>query len=167
MTKIYNRTQFLKRSKEILREGSDRKEPTSFILFDIDFFKQVNDTYGHDTGDQVIVHVVAICQKMINADILFARYGGEEFVLALPNCTLREAGAIAESIRAKLESTPMVTIHGQIAVTSSFGVSQSSEDGQSLQHLLRDADAALYEAKRGGRNRVGLAQHPFSQHAIR
>ncbi|RED55546.1 histidine kinase N-terminal 7TM domain-containing diguanylate cyclase [Cohnella lupini] len=167
MTKIYNRTQFLKRSKEILREGSDRKEPTSFILFDIDSFKQVNDTYGHDTGDQVIVHVVTVCQQIINADMLFARYGGEEFVLALPNSTLQEAGAIAESIRAKLEGTPLVTSHGQIVVTSSFGVSQSSEDGQSLQHLLRDADAALYEAKRSGRNRVGLAQHPLSRHALR
>ncbi|MBP1988785.1 histidine kinase N-terminal 7TM domain-containing diguanylate cyclase [Paenibacillus eucommiae] len=156
LTKIYNRTQFIHRSKELLQEAHLRNDLVSFILFDIDHFKSVNDTYGHETGDQVIIHVVSICQQVITPDILFARYGGEEFVLALPSTTLNEAGKFAEIIRTKLENTPLITRHGPITVTSSFGIAQSKEDSDTLESLLRDADAALYEAKKEGRNSVRL-----------
>ncbi|WP_246627926.1 histidine kinase N-terminal 7TM domain-containing diguanylate cyclase [Paenibacillus oenotherae] len=157
LTKIYNRTQFIHRSKEMLQQAEQQGDPVSFILFDIDYFKRINDTYGHETGDQVIVHVVAVCQRIIEPDMLFARYGGEEFVLALPSATLREAGELAERIRTSLERTPLETVHGEIRTTSSFGAAQSFRPDDTLESLLRDADAALYEAKRGGRNRVSTA----------
>ncbi|WP_236346729.1 histidine kinase N-terminal 7TM domain-containing diguanylate cyclase [Paenibacillus plantiphilus] len=158
LTKIYNRTQFIHRSKEILQQARHRSEPVSFILFDIDFFKHVNDTYGHETGDQVIIHVVNVCQQIIAPEMLFARYGGEEFVLALPSASLREAGELAERIRTKLERSPLSTKYGTIKVTSSFGAAQYSEQSDTLEALLRDSDAALYEAKRAGRNCVRLAK---------
>lgn len=156
LTQLYNRTHFIGISKAMLEETRAQGQPVSIVLFDIDRFKRVNDTYGHETGDRMIVHVVSVCRLHLPEDTLFARYGGEEFVIALPATTLEEAGAVAERLRAALEASPLPTENGPIRVSSSFGVAQSGRPGDTLESLLQDADAALYEAKRSGRNAVRL-----------
>jgi diguanylate cyclase (GGDEF)-like protein len=155
LTKLLNRTRFLQRSRELLANAQTFGEPVSFVLFDIDAFKQINDTYGHDVGDQAIQHVVSVAKRMLAPDMLFARYGGEEFAIALPSATLPEAAATAERIRAALEAEPLLVGGATIPATASFGAAEARKGGgDTLESLLRDADAALYAAKREGRNRV-------------
>ncbi|WP_339188519.1 histidine kinase N-terminal 7TM domain-containing protein [Paenibacillus sp. FSL R5-0490] len=154
LTKIYNRTQFLHRGREILSEAQLNPQPVSFILFDIDYFKRINDTYGHDVGDQAIIHVVSVCNRYLSLEMLFARYGGEEFVIALPNTSLQEAEELAEQLRVALLNDPLDVKGVPITLTSSFGIAQYNGGSDSLESLLRDADTALYESKRNGRNAV-------------
>lgn len=154
LTKIYNRTQFLNKGRELLQEVRLNFHPVSFILFDIDHFKRINDTYGHDAGDQAIIHVVSVCNRYLNSEMLFARYGGEEFVIALPNMVLQEAYTLAEQLRMALLNQPLNLEGKSIPVTASFGVSQTGGESDTLESLLRDADHALYESKRNGRNAV-------------
>lgn len=129
-------------------------QPVSFILFDIDYFKRINDTYGHDVGDQAIIHVVSVCNRYLSPEMLFARYGGEEFVIALPNTSLQEAEKLAEQLRVALLNDPLDVKGVPITLTSSFGIAQYNGGSDSLESLLRDADTALYESKRNGRNAV-------------
>lgn len=151
LTGIYNRTQFLVEGKAML-EGAGTG-PVSLILFDIDHFKQINDTYGHETGDQALMHIVAICQRFVMPDMPFARYGGEEFVIAVPGAALSEAFHLAENIRRALEHNTMHFKDAVVEITSSFGVAQLS-DNETLEAILRRADEALYTSKKEGRNRV-------------
>lgn len=154
LTGIYNRTQFLEESRALLEDPS--RGPVSLILFDIDHFKQINDTYGHETGDRALMHIVSICQRFIDPEMPFARYGGEEFVIAVPSAALPEAARLAENIRSALQHN-MMNFKGQaIAITSSFGVVQLG-DHESLEAILRRADEALYTSKKDGRNRVTAA----------
>ncbi|NBD23533.1 histidine kinase N-terminal 7TM domain-containing diguanylate cyclase [Paenibacillus glycinis] len=156
LTKLLNRTAFIYRAKQRLSESHAKSAPSSIVLFDIDHFKRINDTYGHETGDYAIQHVAAVVKRQLGPEALFARYGGEEFVFFLPASALDEAGGAAERIRAALAVEPLSAGGETIAITASFGVSQSSPLGESLQALLKNADVALYQAKREGRNRVRL-----------
>lgn len=106
LTKIYNRTHFLHKGREMLSEARLNQQPVSFILFDIDYFKRINDTYGHDVGDQAIIHVVSVCNRYLSPEMLFARYGGEEFVISLPDTSLQEAKELAEQLRVALLNSP-------------------------------------------------------------
>jgi diguanylate cyclase (GGDEF)-like protein len=155
LTRILNRRAFMERCEE--NYARSRKEAADFtvILFDIDHFKQINDTYGHLAGDRVLVHIARICESSLTDEMLFARYGGEEFVLALYGRTAEEGRQFAEQLRVTIASQPVAMDGDLIRVTSSFGVAESSgRKEETLQKLLHYADKALYEAKRGGRNRV-------------
>ncbi|MHA6482868.1 histidine kinase N-terminal 7TM domain-containing diguanylate cyclase [Paenibacillus sp. strain BS8-2] len=160
LTGIYNRAQFIIRAKEQLELAALREQPASVIMFDIDHFKSFNDTYGHETGDEVLRHVAAICQKVLKPDMLFARYGGEEFVLAIRDVSMEQTAALAERLREALSGSPLQSPNrDSLTVTASFGVASTSAfttGSTSLEALLRDADEALYQAKRSGRNRVCL-----------
>lgn len=157
LTGVYNRAQFIIRARELLELAALRERPVSVILFDIDNFKAFNDMYGHEIGDAVLRHAAAVCQSELKPDMLFARYGGEEFVVALRDFTLEDAGARAERLRSALAGSPLTAAsHEGLAVTASFGVTASPDGKADLEALLREADEALYEAKRGGRNRVCL-----------
>ncbi|NOU69643.1 diguanylate cyclase [Paenibacillus sp. LMG 31461] len=167
LTKLLNRTEFLRRSKMILEGDLSGEKSTCILLFDIDHFKSINDTYGHDVGDLAIQHVVKVA-KRLEADIpnvLIARYGGEEFVMAMPACSMDEAVLLAERVRAQLAAEPMSGSFGSIAITASFGLTQAGHRGDSLEMLLKHADMALYQAKRAGRNQVrvfdGTAEATF------
>jgi len=166
LTQIFNRTQFIRRSREMLAESRTQDKPFAIVLFDIDNFKRVNDTFGHEIGDRLIVHVVSVCKRLLAADLMFARYGGEEFVIALPSVALREAAAIAERLRVALEDEPLTTEKGAVPVTSSFGAAQDSgRPDETLETLLSKADEALYMSKRNGRNRVSVYDAPTPEHA--
>lgn len=155
LTQIFNRRAFFERCEAAYAEAKQEGTPFTIILFDIDHFKQVNDTYGHKAGDLALIHVVKACRSCMKDHILFARYGGEEFVIALSGSSVREGQAFAEELRQRIESPPLA-VEGQIIrVTSSFGVAESSRRAdESLSHLLHLADHALYAAKRSGRNQV-------------
>lgn len=115
----------------------------------------MNDTYGHDVGDQMLRHVVKVCQTQLEEGILFARYGGEEFVLALNGSTALEGEALANQLRRHVEAQPLITAEGAISVTLSSGVAEATQETEETLHqLLNKADIALYAAKREGRNRV-------------
>lgn len=122
----------------------------------------MNDTYGHQTGDQMLVHVAQICKAEMGEHILFARYGGEEFVLALPGYTLAEGENFANYLRFCIEQKPLVENEKLVTITSSFGVSVTTGAVEETIHqLLHKADEALYAAKRAGRNQVRVFNEKY------
>ena len=146
LTQTYNRAYLDKMLTYLQNSAID----FSFILFDIDHFKQVNDTYGHLVGDDVLTTLAAIIKKSLRNDDIFARYGGEEFAIILKHTALKDAQRIAENLRMKIYSTPFKEVG---TLTCSFGVAYS--DGtEPTRLLIKRADEALYMAKNGGRNRV-------------
>ncbi len=128
----------------------------SVLMLDLDHFKHVNDAHGHEVGDQVLKAFAARAGKLLRAPDLFARYGGEEFTVLLPDTDARTAFLIAERIRAAIADMPLLA-EPMVQVTVSIGVAQRELD-ESTEVLLARADAALYAAKQGGRNRVQLAE---------
>jgi len=150
LTQIYNRAYFDEvMLKEIARH---KREHTalSCIIFDIDLFKNFNDTYGHDIGDIVLKELAVLVQKYTRGTDTFARWGGEEFVEILPNSSLQGALKVAEILREIVQKHVFVN---NLSVTCSFGVAEFSE-GDDASSLLKKADNALYKAKEKGRNRV-------------
>jgi diguanylate cyclase (GGDEF)-like protein len=125
----------------------------AMVTGDIDHFKQVNDTHGHQRGDDVLRDVAYLIRKTVRRFELVYRMGGEEFLVLLPGHDLAEAGRVAERIRAAVEQGRP----GGVDVTMSLGAVEFGDDGSDLRSLLARADEALYTAKREGRNRVVLA----------
>lgn len=130
--------------------------PLSVLMIDIDYFKRINDTYGHSTGDAVLIKVAHTIQKNLrNTDSLF-RYGGEEFLVALPNTGSEAAWLVAERLRESLEALLISHEESTIAITASIGCATLNND-ESLNSLLQRSDSALYAAKHNGRNQVQRA----------
>lgn len=132
-------------------EGSHDRD-IALLVLDIDHFKRVNDTHGHDTGDLVLQHVAAVIAENIRAGDLVGRWGGEEFLVACMDCAPQHAVIVAENIRQRIEASPFGSRH-RIAVTASLGASMMRA-GDSLNSAFRRADAAMYRAKAMGRNRT-------------
>ncbi|OCA82883.1 histidine kinase N-terminal 7TM domain-containing diguanylate cyclase [Pseudobacillus wudalianchiensis] len=157
LTQIYNRSYFIVKSQECMKQAIEKEKPLSILLFDIDYFKKINDRYGHSIGDSAICHVVSICKKHLQPTDVFGRYGGEEFVICLPYTAIHEAGRRAEKIRAHLTASPLQTDKGPLAITASFGVTEMRTAADTMDELLQEADQALYSSKESGRNAVHLA----------
>lgn len=155
LTQIYNRRAFLEQSeKDFLRTKKERNH-YSIVLVDIDFFKRVNDEYGHHIGDQVLKHMVNICENIVEDRQLFARYGGEEFVFSVESLNIDEVRLLAERIRQSVEKQPFTIDSTEIFVTVSLGIAEAkSDDEETLSDVLNKADKALYSAKTQGRNKV-------------
>lgn len=150
LTGIYNRLHFNRELENEIAQAKLRSAEFSMIMFDIDHFKRVNDTYGHDVGDMVLKEVVKIVKEQVRATDVFARWGGEEFIIMAKNTPLRHAKRLAERIRLAIEQNDFEKV-GHI--TCSFGISVlTSEDSESS--VAKRADEALYEAKQSGRNCV-------------
>lgn len=132
---------------------SEKSQTVSLIMCDIDHFKKVNDTYGHNAGDEVLVHVADILQKIIGKKGEVFRWGGEEFIIILPQCDLEQAADLAEEIRCKIMESECHSENHIIKTTMSFGVSELKE-GKTPEENVKDVDEKMYEAKQGGRNRV-------------
>lgn len=162
LTQVFNRRAFFQYCTEGFLEA--KKDQTAFtvVLMDIDYFKKVNDTYGHAVGDQVLIHVAQTIQNQLKERGLFARYGGEEFVLAFNGLTLLEGEAIANELRSYVASQPLETLGELITITLSCGVAEAiTEEEETLYQLLHKADMALYCAKQEGRNRVHVYREPI------
>ncbi len=150
LTGISNRRDFLERARKVLLQCGQKGQPFSLIMFDLDDFKQINDTYGHAVGDEVLNTVSVVMSKNLRAGDLFARWGGEEFLLALCGTSKDQAGQLAEKLR---EVVAKASYPKNIALTASFGVVQAQEE-ESFETLLDIVDAAMYLAKKRGKNRV-------------
>ena len=129
-------------------------ESAAVIMFDLDRFKAINDTYGHDTGDWVLKQVADTCSGLCRRIDHFGRIGGEEFAILLHGCELQAAIRLAEDCRIRLANIETRDSGHAFAITASFGVSVSRHSGYGLAELMSHADLVLYRAKRGGRNRV-------------
>lgn len=153
LTNSFNRSYLVEKGEAYIRSYREDQRALSLIIFDIDHFKSINDTYGHEAGDETIKYVVSTTQKLLDEHVILSRYGGEEFVVLLPDMMLHEAVHIAEQIRKRFEQRPFYYETTAIAVTASFGVAQFY-DHENLSELIKEADKALYYAKNNGRNRV-------------
>lgn len=158
LTGLLNRAAILELlQNELLRCGR-KMQPVSVLLADLDRFKQINDTYGHQTGDVVLREVARRMKSVVRRYDAVGRYGGEEFLIVLPGCDGEAARAQAQRIREAIANSPIVSGTISLSVTGSIGVSWRGPTGNSdTDGLVRDADLALYRAKDGGRNRVELS----------
>ncbi|MEQ1592677.1 MAG: diguanylate cyclase [Thiobacillaceae bacterium] len=165
LTGCLNRRAFFASAEPLLGKLRQEARDMSCIMADIDFFKKVNDTYGHLTGDQVIVAVARALTLHMRASDFLCRYGGEEFCIVLPGTPEEVAMDVAERLRNEIEQnvgTSVRTIEG-LTVTGSFGVSSLRSGADSLSELIELADFALYHAKRNGRNRVSVWNDKLDQ----
>lgn len=160
LTRIYNRYRFLELACLEVDKFRRYGRPMSIILFDLDFFKKVNDSYGHAMGDYVLKTVAQIINHNKRSSDLLARWGGEEFILLLPETALEEALAVAERLRISLADYQFDKCH---QITASFGVAEIEHSDESLDTLIEKVDQALYKAKNNGRNRVEKhrAEEPY------
>lgn len=156
---IFNRRFIDRRLQEEMLRAQRHGLPLSLMLLDIDFFKKVNDTWGHQNGDIVLKHLARLLVDTLRQTDLVARFGGEEFVLLLPHTTQTDARMLAERLRRTVEQTPvLITTSGndyqELRVTISIGLSCIQQKDDSSCDMLERADKALYQAKQTGRNRV-------------
>lgn len=157
LTGLLNKRTLLELAGQKLRAATRFSKSLSVLICDIDHFKKVNDTYGHDVGD-VIIRGFADVLKRIKRDIdVLGRFGGEEFVIVCEETAENGAMLLAERIRSELELSRFVTTQGELSVTCSVGVATYPTGGQDWESLFKSADEALYVSKRGGRNRVSHA----------
>ena len=153
LTKCFNKKEIGILFERFLKESIRYNKPLSIMMLDIDFFKKVNDTYGHLAGDFVLKEVANIIRSTIRNSDICGRFGGEEFVVVLPNTKLNGAMKLAERIRENIQNNKFIFQNQEIPVTISIGITSASKN-DSLFSLIERADDALYEAKNKGRNRV-------------
>jgi diguanylate cyclase (GGDEF)-like protein len=165
LTGISNRRDFLNRGESSLRRTAFERSPSTLLLFDLDAFKSINDTYGHHVGDQALMEFSRHATSVFRPHDIFGRIGGEEFGCLIPRASLSEGRDIAERIRMKFEATPLQVAGNEIRITVSVGVAVTTNPDQDFASLLMAADRALYRAKANGRNRVECA--PAGTPAIR
>lgn len=153
LTGALNRRGFDSQFPQVVAEDGDLVEPLSVALVDLDDFKPINDTHGHDVGDRVLQATARVFVSVLRDSDVVVRWGGEEFLLVLPHVALTTAERIAERARAALESTELDAGETRLHVTASFGVAQR-RPGEPRDTLLERADQAMYAAKQAGKNRV-------------
>ena|GEM_PF-124895 len=160
LTGAFNRRAFFEKANQACKADTIAVHRTA-IMFDVDHFKRVNDTYGHDIGDQVLR---SIGREAISEHAMFGRLGGEEFAILLDGSNVQAGTEHAERLRVKLGALSFETAPGKMSVTCSFGVAEW-QPGETVDRLLKRADAALYRAKNGGRNRVVAAEQAEAEAA--
>ncbi|PIE74795.1 MAG: hypothetical protein CSA18_03160 [Deltaproteobacteria bacterium] len=158
LTGAYNRRAYNRRINEEIARFFRYKTKFSMILFDIDHFKNINDTYGHDIGDKCLFEIIRKVSPLLRKSDLIARYGGEEFIIILPELTLDGAERVAEKVRSVVEEISFVYKKENIKLTISLGVGEINENDKGAETFFSRIDKALYEAKSSGRNRVVLSK---------
>ncbi|MBO9544207.1 PleD family two-component system response regulator [Caulobacter sp.] len=156
LTGLHNRRYMTGQLDSLVKRATMGGEPVSALLIDIDFFKKINDTFGHDIGDEVLREFALRLASNVRAIDLPCRFGGEEFVVVMPDTQLADALRIAERIRNNVAGSPFKVAHGQelLTVTISVGVSATTGQGDTPEALLKRADEGVYQAKASGRNAV-------------
>lgn len=156
LTQIYNRRFFIDSSKTVLEIAKREKSPLSLMMIDIDKFKNVNDTYGHQVGDEILKLLAKTMKNRQRKSDMSCRYGGEEFVILLPKTSLTKAEVVAQELRESVQKSYFEMSSQQtVAVTISIGVATVDLENEiNIEKALKRADDALYEAKESGRNRV-------------
>ncbi|MBW8189829.1 diguanylate cyclase [Neiella marina] len=156
LTGVFNRGHFTQLAGTALEYAQDSKQAVSMVLFDLDLFKKINDTYGHACGDWALKQVAEACQQVARHNDVFARIGGEEFCILLLGCDCDVAMDVAEKCRVAIEQIDTKPSGYNFTIRASFGVSDNQLSGYKLGRMLADADEALYCAKSSGRNTVSL-----------
>jgi len=154
LTQAHNKRFLLETLEKEISRARRYVRPLSLIMFDLDHFKKINDTFGHLAGDYVLREVAALVRGRIRRDEVFARYGGEEFAILLPETDLAGAQRVSEEIRGLVAQHHFVFERDSIPVTVSMGGAQLSDATKDIEAFIEVADRKLYEAKHGGRNRV-------------
>lgn len=154
LTGILNRGRALELIERELKAAKRYDHPCSLLMMDVDDFKAINDSYGHVAGDEVLAKLVGIHAGLLRECDILGRFGGEEFIIALPHSNRAQAEIVAERLRAAACEAPIQTVQGPVSVSVSIGVAELAEAGQTIDELIRLADAALYAAKHEGRNMV-------------
>ena len=154
LTGISNRVHFIERSEAALAYARKSGQDVCLVLFDLDYFKSINDRFGHATGDFVLRRSAALCRDYLRRSDIFGRFGGEEFSVLLPGCGLEEARNQAEGLRRTINGIRAEQGGATVTASASFGIASSAVSGYDLSRLLAHADAALYRAKRAGRDCV-------------
>jgi len=155
LTEIFNRRHFMSLARNEFARARRYRHPLSLIMIDIDHFKKINDSFGHEAGDTVLREMALTIKDKLRQSDIPSRFGGEEFVILLPETSLEQALIVAEKIRLDLERLRLGA--AAIRLTASLGVAGLENDIENLDELLRQADQAMYRAKREGRNRVCAA----------
>ena len=158
LTSLNNRGHWEERLDQEFRRFQRCKAPSSLVMFDIDHFKQVNDTYGHQAGDDVIKTVATTLMQLQRTTDISGRYGGEEFGIILPETRAEQAEIMAERLRETLAKSPVVYEGQSISFTISLGVCEASPTMTEYTQWLEQADQALYSAKRNGRNQTQVCK---------
>ena len=161
LTGLFNRGTVLEIAQRELAQSERRGDAAALILADLDHFKHVNDTHGHQIGDAVLCEAARRLSARVRVYDVLGRYGGEEFLILLPGCNLGRAREIAERLRTSIAGMPVETPAGPVSITMSFGVAVANRgDSVSWDDFVRAADQALYRAKHAGRNRVAGPETP-------
>src|SRR5258705_4645032 len=157
LTGLHNRRYMETHLSTLAEQASSRGKPLALMILDIGFFTSINDTYGHDAGDDVLREFAVRIRKSIRGIDLACRYGGEEFVIVMPETDLTVAGMVAERLRRSIAGETFAVNKGtkRIDVTISIGLATLDHKGEPVADVLKRADVALYQAKHDGRNRVG------------
>ncbi|MCW8884934.1 MAG: diguanylate cyclase [Motiliproteus sp.] len=150
LTGLNNRRYFFEKGEDTIKSANRKKQPLAAAIMDLDFFKKVNDTYGHDVGDAVLVHVADIIRKFPE-DVITARLGGEEFGMLFVDRTIDDVLQLLEEFRQQVASIPVVCGGHRVHISLSIGV---TEQGEGLDEMIKIADQGLYQAKEKGRNQV-------------
>ncbi|WP_086933083.1 GGDEF domain-containing protein [Agarilytica rhodophyticola] len=158
LTGIYNRRAFIQQANSALNISIRNTEPFTLMMLDIDFFKKINDEYGHNAGDIALKKFSDNVANIIRLGDIFARIGGEEFILSLLNTSIDNALILAERIRRETENLIINTPGQSFSLTVSIGVASHRKENTTLEQIINHCDKALYQAKQEGRNRVVLSE---------
>jgi len=157
LTHLFNRNEILDLLQEECARSERESRPISTIMLDIDLFKDINDTYGHHVGDEVLIELASRMKKVLRKYDKVGRYGGDEFLVICPSCGLKNAERIAERLRRAISSAKIRTESGSIHATISLGCASSENQRQaSKEYLAKTSDKAMYHSKNKGRNCVTL-----------
>jgi len=154
LTSIANRRHFVDAAERLIAQSLRYGRPCTLLLVDVDHFKAINDTHGHSAGDQVLMTIVAVCKRTLRESDLIGRLGGDEFAALLPETSVAMALVTAERLRAAVQAEHVDSEGRALLLSVSVGVAALDESSRTLDAVLKKADAALYQAKNRGRNRV-------------
>jgi len=159
LTELANRRYTFTHAERMLSLAKQNAQRFAVIIFDIDHFKQVNDSYGHAGGDVALKDISAIANEFVRDNDILGRIGGEEFLLILPKTSVQQATEIAERIRLGITQAEFIITAEVVTISASFGVAELRDNQQNFNAILHEADMALYQAKNNGRNRVVMAKN--------
>ena len=154
LTEVSTRRYFLERFREEIRRSMRRKTSMSFLMLDLDYFKQKNDKFGHLVGDVILKEIAQILKSNLREIDIIGRYGGEEFSVVLSGIDREGAFQVSERLRSSIERSVFNAYDEKVSITISIGVASFPQDGVDENSLIESADRALYKAKEQGRNRV-------------
>ena len=156
LTGLWNRRYFVELGQREAARAEREQKPLSLVYFDVDNFKAINDTYGHQAGDQVLRDMARLGRNSLREFDIFGRMGGDEFAILLPGVMEDDAAQVAERIRVSIEGHVVALPQAEVRFAASFGVAGFGAGAACLTSLIRNADVALYQAKYAGRNTVSL-----------